>query len=241
MYGSITSVMVISAWHISLFSLYISQINIYILYIYTNVYLLYDPSYCLSILWCSSSLYSSQIQLNTIVICWICLLCLCSVQWSVIVWLTHCGLVLPCDVVGLGSILDRVLACCPTAPSHYLIHCWFIFSKILQKHINTFSVAVLLIWFTKKCAVQCHYNVANFLPKPHNRHPIACPWGCLSWVQSPIYILPLSLQCMWYRQKLDGVLTALGCRWKYQLLNDNQPVGLQMHIGISELGRHWFR
>ena len=30
-----------------------------------------------------------------------------------------------------------------------------------------------------------HYNVVNFPQYPHNRHPIACPWGrgmgCLLW------------------------------------------------------------
>ena len=34
--------------------------------------------------------------------------------------------------------------------------------------------------------VQCRYNAVNFLPNPHNRHPIAHPWergmGWLLWV-----------------------------------------------------------
>ena len=33
--------------------------------------------------------------------------------------------------------------------------------------------------------VQCRYNAVNFLENPHNRHPIARPWGrgmgCLLW------------------------------------------------------------
>ena len=32
--------------------------------------------------------------------------------------------------------------------------------------------------------MRCRYNVVSFLPNPHNRHPIARPWGtgCLLWV-----------------------------------------------------------
>ena len=34
--------------------------------------------------------------------------------------------------------------------------------------------------------VLCHYNMVNFHPNPHKRHPITCPWGrdmgCLLWM-----------------------------------------------------------
>ena len=34
--------------------------------------------------------------------------------------------------------------------------------------------------------VQCHYNAVNFIPNPHNRLPVARPWGrgmgCQLWV-----------------------------------------------------------
>ena len=47
--------------------------------------------------------------------------------------------------------------------------------------------------------VWCHENTVNFLQNPHNRHPIACPWGqrmgCLWWVWSLINLLLLSLLC----------------------------------------------
>ena len=43
-------------------------------------------------------------------------------------------------------------------------------------------------------SVRCCYNAVNFLQTPHNRHPIARPWGramgCLLWIQIPIYVLP---------------------------------------------------
>ena len=65
--------------------------------------------------------------------------------------------------------------------------------------------------------VRCRYNAVNFLlPNPHNRHPIARPWGramgCLLWFWSLIYVLLLPLQCRWqYRDKLGGFITALDC------------------------------
>ena len=43
--------------------------------------------------------------------------------------------------------------------------------------------------------VQYRYNAVNFLPNPHNRHPIAHPWGwamgCLLWFWYQINFLPL--------------------------------------------------
>ena len=38
----------------------------------------------------------------------------------------------------------------------------------------------------KQTKMWCHFNMVNFLQNPHNRHPIAHPWGqdmgCLLWV-----------------------------------------------------------
>ena len=47
--------------------------------------------------------------------------------------LTHCGLVTPYGVRYLGSTLVQVMACCLTAPSHYLNQSWHIISKV-QRH-----------------------------------------------------------------------------------------------------------
>ena len=38
-----------------------------------------------------------------------------------------------------GSILAQVMACCLTAPSHYLNQCWLIISKVLGIHLRTLS------------------------------------------------------------------------------------------------------
>ena len=46
--------------------------------------------------------------------------------------LTHCGLV-SSDAIWQqrsGSTLTQVMACCLTAPSHYLKQCWLIISKV---------------------------------------------------------------------------------------------------------------
>ena len=66
--------------------------------------------------------------------------------------------------------------------------------------------------------VQCCYNSVNFLLNSHNRQPIARPWGqgmqCVLWVRSLIHVLMLSSQFhMWYRDKLEHVITALCCSW----------------------------
>ena len=45
--------------------------------------------------------------------------------------------------------------------------------------------------------MRCRYNAVNFLPNPHNRHPIACLWGrdmgCPLWMITLIYVLLQSL------------------------------------------------
>ena len=63
--------------------------------------------------------------------------------------------------------------------------------------------------------VQCRYNAVYYLKIPHNRHPIARPWGrdmeCLLCVPALINVLPLSLKCcILHRVMLDrAVMTHL--------------------------------
>ena len=45
--------------------------------------------------------------------------------------LTHCGLVTPFGDMELGQHLLQVMACCLTAPSHYLNQCWLIITEAL--------------------------------------------------------------------------------------------------------------
>ena len=61
-----------------------------------------------------------------------------------------------------------------------------------------------------------HCNTVNILQITHNRHPIARPWGramgCLLWVQSLFYVLPLSQHyCIQYIAMFDCVTTPLYC------------------------------
>ena len=48
-----------------------------------------------------------------------------------------------------------------------------------------YSFPYFMCHYCKQTAVLYHYHVVNFLPNPHNRHPIAHPWGwdmgCLLW------------------------------------------------------------
>ena len=48
--------------------------------------------------------------------------------------LTHCGLVTPYGDRDLGQHC-QVMACCLTAPSHYLNQCWLIISEVHQKPV----------------------------------------------------------------------------------------------------------
>ena len=68
--------------------------------------------------------------------------------------------------------------------------------------------------------VQCRCNAINFLQNSLNRHSIACTSGrsigCLLWVWSLIFVLLLSSQHrMLYRDKLECVITAMDCTYKY--------------------------
>ena len=55
-----------------------------------------------------------------------------------------------------------------------------------QKQVTSFGTVKSTAW--------CYHNTVKFLPNPHNLHLIACPWGCLLWVQILIYILLRALQ-----------------------------------------------
>ena len=68
----------------------------------------------------------------------------------------------------------------------------------------------------KASTVRCRYNAVNFLPNPHEIHPIACPLGrgivCNLWFDTLIYILLQSTQCrIRFCVILDRVITALDC------------------------------
>ena len=51
-------------------------------------------------------------------------------EGEVQVWLTHCGLVMPYGHNITWPTLAEVMACCLTAPSHYLNQCWLSKNKM---------------------------------------------------------------------------------------------------------------
>ena len=72
--------------------------------------------------------------------------------------------------------------------------------------------------------VQCHYNAFNFLPNPHNRHPIICPWRGVSKIWLTFCHCYHSVI---YCDKLDCVITALDCIW--QMFTSRSLPSLDMH------------
>ena len=56
-----------------------------------------------------------------------------DIMSRVVAKLTHCGLATPYIWRHRsGSTLAQVMACCPTAPSHYLNQCWLIICEVLH-------------------------------------------------------------------------------------------------------------
>ena len=102
----------------------------------------------------------------------------------------------------IWSGLFKVMVC--RLLGHYLKQCWFIVNWTLRNKLrywifckiapipsrhwllsrpcrghrrNDTHIYRVLFCYT----VRCRYNAINFLPNPHNRYPIARPWGCLLW------------------------------------------------------------
>ena len=84
---------------------------------------------------------------------------------------------------------------------------WYYTASLIHHMVqNRMGSSLIWVgWIT--CTMWCHYNTISFLPNPHKRHPIACPWwrvmGCLLWVQplikfchnhcSAVYIIYIGL------------------------------------------------
>ena len=56
----------------------------------------------------------------------------CQIYCLILAVFTRCGPVTPYGDIDLGEHWLRVMACCLTAPCHYLKQCWLIFSEVLQ-------------------------------------------------------------------------------------------------------------
>ena len=63
-----------------------------------------------------------------------------------------------------GSTLVQVMACCLTAPSHYLNQCWLIISKVLWH-----SPEGIIIW--RSADTSQRYKTENWIPKSHPNFP----------------------------------------------------------------------
>ena len=88
-----------------------------------------------------------------------------------------------------GSTLVQVMACCLTAPSHYLNQCWLIISKARQWHSSEVN-------FTRDNSAINHLNkLDNFLPhikSPRGQRVNSHLMGCI--IQCPIkYVHYLAL------------------------------------------------
>ena len=103
-----------------------------------------------------------------------------------------------------------VMTCCLMAQSYCPIQCWLIISRSFGTNVNYFVCEMLLLWmlklYWKIILWKVNYSVVllswwcgQFSKKnPHNRHPIAHPWGdvrCHLWVLSLTDVLFLAL---WY-------------------------------------------
>ena len=96
---------------------------------------------------------------------------------------------------GYGSTLAQVMACCLTAPSHYLNQCWLIIRKVKWysfednftsdisgiNHWNKLENIPLKsprgLWVNLQESTQCGAVITwiNFPTNSHKRRPIVCP------------------------------------------------------------------
>ena len=86
----------------------------------------------------------------------------------------------------------------------------FYIMLLLQWHVTVGGIVI------NGGTAQCRYNAVNLLPNRHKRLPIARPrgraMGCILWVESLIYVLPLLLRDFtYYHEIFDRVITVPGC------------------------------
>ena len=104
-----------------------------------------------------------------------------------------------------------------------LIDCYTLLSR-WQDCMASLYLVLSALWLADLTTVRCRYNAVSFLHIPHNRHSIARPlgrgMGCLMWFSCLSHVLLLSVQrCVWNRDKLNRVITALDCTdWLWDTL-----------------------
>ena len=91
---------------------------------------------------------------------------------------SHCGLVISYDNINLGSILAQVMACCPTAPNHYLNQCWL---SIPDMHHSAISLKMNM---TLAAEIAFEKDISKFLAESTNEftlpHLPLVPHVCIS-------------------------------------------------------------
>ena len=77
---------------------------------------------------------------------------------SVWPYLSHCGLMMPYGGIALG----QAMACCLTAPSHYLNQCWLLIGEVLHINLRVISQWVPKLLF---CVMNLEIIVLELVPQ----------------------------------------------------------------------------
>ena len=125
-------------------------------------------------------MWSSAWSYCSVNICSAYLVCYC-------IWLTHCGLMTPYGDRDLAQTLAQAIACCLTAPSHYLNQCWLIISEV-QWHSYLGN-------FTRDASTINHWNLKITCLKFHPNFPRANELICYRTVMIFSYPLPFIEGC----------------------------------------------
>ena len=62
-------------------------------------------------------------------------------------WWRHCGLVTPYGDIDIGKFVVQVMACCLTAPSHYMKQCWFLVCRDCNIHLRSILQRVRKLFY----------------------------------------------------------------------------------------------
>ena len=101
--------------------------------------------------------------------------------WHVDMWLFRIRSYIICDAIcrhRSGSTLAQVMACCLTAPSHYLNQCWPIINGVLwySPH-NNFTVST---WDISKCYVNLKIIILKLQPHFPGANELILSWLVIS-------------------------------------------------------------
>ena len=151
--------------------------------------------------------------------------------WPKLHILTHCGIVMPYGDIDVGSILAQVMACCLTAPSHYLNQCWLI-SEVLwhspgnnfymsaqatilhnEFEIYTFEITTIFPLVPHKCVGELHQHWLRLWPVAHlvPSHYLNRCWAIVNY--------KLGNKLQWNFNQNTKLSHSRYLIWKYLLIN----------------------